>query len=126
LDEWAAQRQVSTPPARATDQPADAKRCESRGIWTSFDDTADVILNVDGALAHHLGGIRGSLFCLTIEILGRPCCLVDEPIGLALDVARAAAKTFLHFPAHVPGGARYTIFVHRSVLAVILRPFKPR
>jgi hypothetical protein len=39
------------------------KRCESRGIWTSFDDTADMILGV-GAVAHHLGGIRGSLFCL--------------------------------------------------------------
>ena len=43
-----------------------------------------MILGVDGALAHRLGGIRVSLFCLTIAILGRPCCLVDQPIGLVL------------------------------------------
>jgi uncharacterized membrane protein len=40
-----------------------------------------MILGIDGALAHHPGGIRDSLFCLTIEILGRPCCLVAEPGG---------------------------------------------
>ena len=48
---------------------------------TGIDDTADMILGIDGALAHHPGGIRDSLFCLTIEILGRPCCPVAEPIG---------------------------------------------
>jgi hypothetical protein len=67
------------------------------------------------------------LFCLTIEILDRPCRLVDEPIGLAFRVTRDAAKTFLHFAAHVPGGTGYTIFIHRSVLAgVILCASKPR
>jgi hypothetical protein len=86
-----------SPPSHATDKPADTKRCESRGVWTLFDETADIVLSIDGALAHHLGGIRGRLFCLAIEILGRPCCLVDEPIGLAFRVARDAANTFLHF-----------------------------
>jgi hypothetical protein len=62
-------------------------------------------------------GIRGRLFCLAIEILGRPRCLVDEPIGLAFRVTRDAANTFLHFAAHVPGGTGYTIFIHRSVLS---------
>jgi hypothetical protein len=75
------------PPSHATDKPAETKRCESRGVWTLFDDTADIVLSVDGALAHHLGSIRGSLFCLAVEILGRPGCLVDEPIGLAFRVA---------------------------------------
>jgi hypothetical protein len=59
-------------------------------------------------------------FALTIEILGRPCRLVDEPIGLAFRVTRDAAKTFLHFAAHVPGGTGYTIFIHRSVLAGVI------
>jgi len=105
------------PPSYATDKPADTKRCRSRGIWASFDDTADMILSIDGALAHRLSGIRVSLFCPTIAIPGRPCCLVDEPIGLAFRVARDAAKTFLHFAAHVPGGTGYPVFVHRSVLS---------
>jgi hypothetical protein len=52
--------------------------------------------------------------------VGRPCRLVDEPIGLAFRVTRDAAKTFLHFAAHVPGGTGYTIFIHRSVLAGVI------
>jgi hypothetical protein len=40
-----------------------------------------------------------------------------QPIGLALGVARDAAKAFLQFAAHVPGGTGCAIFVHRSALA---------
>ena len=50
-----------------------------------------------------------------------------EQSSLSILGVRDAAKTFLHFAAHVPGGSGYTIFVRRSVLAgVILCPFKPR
>jgi hypothetical protein len=44
----------------------------SHGTWIMASRPA---LGVDDALAHYGGGIRGSVFCLTIEI--RACCLLD-------------------------------------------------
>jgi hypothetical protein len=101
--------------SHATDKPTENKRCQSRGVWTMFDRTGNVVLSFYSTLANHFRGIRGSFFCLPIEVLCRACRLVDDAFNLAPRVPSDATKTFLRLAAEIScGGANYTIFSHRS------------
>jgi hypothetical protein len=55
---------------------------------------------------------------LTIKILGRSCCLVDDAFNLAFRVAGDVAKTLLHFAAEILRSADYAIFIHGSAPVV--------
>jgi putative SOS response-associated peptidase YedK len=107
----------SIAPSHAADHPADAKRCERSGVGALFDGVANKILGIGGAAAHHLGGVRRRILGLPIELLRRPCRLIDESFGLGLRVAGDAAKTLLHLAADIAGGAGYAIFIHWRVLS---------
>jgi hypothetical protein len=75
-------------------------------------------------LAHYLGGIRGAVFCLTIQvlgcfcclILGCFCCLINDALNLHPGIPGGATESLALFAPEVSCGANYAIFIHRSIL----------